>query len=188
MSEYIERSDIPIIVNRTVLHANKNLDHDYYREQSFPAFARGATDLEVRLGQGPLCVWCNGQYVLRPSVVKEITRFASQMPLLENVRVHLYFSGASHSNWSCGKSCRYFRHWDESKAAVESLASGSPPCWSARPETIPTLEISWYCQMGAGYEDSVRFCNWTEQGGLQLDLDVAHNCKAKMKAAQMDQH
>lgn len=183
MSEYIGRSNIPIIVNLTVLHANRHFDHEYYQNQSYPAFARGATSLDVRLEQGSLCAWCSGQNALRLSILKQITRFVSQMPAPKNVRVHLYFLGANHTNWTCGKSCQYFRYWDECKAAVESLASGSPPCWSARPVKTPTLEISWCCQMSAELEDSVRFCNWTEQGGLQLDLDVAYDCKAKMEAA-----
>lgn len=187
MSEYIERSSIPIIINRTMLRSNRNLLCHFLPDQSCPAFARGAADLEVRLEQGPLCVWCNGKYVLRPSTLDQIARFASQMPALKNVRVHLYFRCTSHGNWTCGKSFRYFRYWDESKTAVESLASGSPPCWPAVPVKMPTLEISWYCQMGAGLEDAVCFCKWTKEGGIQLDLNIAYNCKAKMNAAQMGQ-
>ena len=111
------------------------------------------------------------------------------MPLLTTIRVHLYSPGANHSNyWTCRESCGYVRYWDECKAAVESLASGSPPCWTALPAKVPTLEISWYCQMSAKLEDAVRFCNWTKESGLQLDMDVVYNCKAKMKAAQMDQY
>lgn len=182
-SEYIQRSKMPVIVNHTVLHTNINLNHRDSQDQTCPPFARGTTHLDIKFEEYIFCAWCHGRFMFSDSHFRLIAKFSANMPAVESVKLHFYFSPAPHRNWDCRNAYRKFVWWESTdkhgKHSVESLASGSRPCWSERPEKTPNLEICWYCRVNSRLEDAVLFGKWTKEGGLQLYFKAARRASQR---------
>lgn len=177
-SEYEENLERLACKTRTVLVSNTNLQCFMF-DQSCPSFAYGTTQLDVKVAEHYCCVWCEGDEFLGIEQLKIIARLAKKMPALKRIRYQLYFPKREWPDWpanlqipdiwNCHEPCDRFHWWDgECKKLVERFAAA---------KTLPTLEVSWYYGKGKEHADAIRFCKWTQEDGLQFDLDTIRTLK-----------
>lgn len=155
-----------------------------FKTMVYPTFLEGSTYLVFNIEFHHTCKFCEGQWIISRSALQTIARLAVLMPNLRTIHVHYYFGGLT---YSCDqKPCALFGQWNHGGFInLAGFMVGAVRCWSTRPSTIPSIEVSWYSSASHGNQQPLRFAKWTERQGLQFDGEVAKRCKDKTGHAHL---